>query len=1308
MTDRVIWQKHQEDADAVVQQQFQAQQAQRYEEMMMMFQQQMNNAPAQNTRSTAFREFCRMNPPEFVGEYVPSVARELIQRMSGILDSMGCTELENVTFATRFLRGAACNWWEGVRAYMTASQMEMTWANFRRLFIDHYIPESYRMSMERELIELNQGSKSVAEYTSKFNELVRYMADSDDAPTEVWKIKKYRFGLRADIAHDVSMQQVASLGELIQKSYHAESGLEAMRKERFEVNQKRRDSGKYKEQLKPRGSPQKGKQNVSQRSHPACPECGMFHHGECMKGKGGCFHCKQPGHYKNECPKLHGSGGSSGTTKSKGRVYSLDGEQARGNNALIVDICHLGQSEVVVLFDCGATNSFISVECVMKLGLSSTSLIPPMTVAVATGGKVVSKRVCQNCPVSVAGKIYHVDLSTIERHGHKSRALTALLRNTHQLIQYLGAENKCFSIMFTISSESSLSPSDIPIIREYLDVFPEEINSLPPEREIEFSIDLVPGSQPISIAPYRMSPLELRELKSQLEELLQKHFIRPSVSPWGAPVLLVKKKDGTMRLCIDYRQLNKVTIKNKYPLPRIDDLLDQLRGATIFSKIDLRSGYHQIRIRTSDVSKTAFRTRYGHYEFLVMSFGLTNAPAIFMDYMNRIFQPYLDKFVVIFIDDILIYSKDPQKQAEHLRIVLNILREKQLYAKFSKCEFWLSEVKFLGHVISQGGVSVDPFKVEAIALPLTRLTRKGAAFVWDELCENSFNLLKQKLTSAPVLVIPDPDKKYVVYCDASNKGLGCVLMQEGAVVAYASRQLKPHEENYPTHDLELAAIIFALKIWRHHLYGVQFALYSDHKSLRYLFDQKDLNMRQRRWMEYLKDFDFELNYHPGKANVVADALSRKALYVSEILMHQCGLYEKLRDMNLSVTYRKGGVKLNIIEWTCDLRSTIGSAQEKDLDLQRRIGKPEFTVADDGVIQFENRICVPNDADLKRLILEEAHKSGFSIRPGSTKMYHDLKKNYWWPNMKTEIAEFVSRCIVCQQVKIEHQKPAGPLQPLEIPEWKWEHITMDFVTGLPRNQKGEDSIWVIVDRLTKSAHFIAVKSTYKVSRYAEIFLEEVVKLHGVPLSIVSDRDPTFTSNFWRAFQKAMGTRLRMSTSNHPQTDGQSERTIQTLEDMLRACVLEDGGNWSKHLHLIEFAYNNSYHASIGMAPYEALYGRRCRTPLCWTEVGDKGVLGPDIIQETTLKINSESSFLIRSCRWNWKNIELQPDLTYKPDPIRTVDRDVKALRNKKIPVVKVEWSQSPDSEFTWQLESEMMQNYPYLFSGVFQFRGRNFF
>jgi len=421
----------------------------------------------------------------------------------------------------------------------------------------------------------------------------------------------------------------------------------------------------------------------------------------------------------------------------------------------------------------------------------------------------------------------------------------------------------------------------LPVVSEFPEVFPEDVPGSPPDREIEFVIDLIPGTGPISLAPYRMSPAELAELKKHIEELLPKQFIRPNVSPWVTPVLLVKKKDSGSRLCVDYRQLNKVTIKNKYPLPRIDDLMDQLRGASVFSKIDLRSGYHQIRVKAKDIPKTAFRTRYGHYEYLVMPFGVTNAPAVFMDYMNRIFRPYLDKFVVVFIDDILVFSRTHDEHMEHLRIVLQILKDKELYAKLSKCEFWLEKVKFLGHVISKDGISVDPAKVEAvmqwerpktiteirsflglagyyrrfiegfskIAAPLTRLTMKGQPFVWTSKSEESFQELKPRLTTSPVLVIPNPNESFEVFCDASKMGLGCVY---GWVIAYASRQLRKHEENYPTHDLELAAIVFALKIWRHYLYGTQFKVFSDHKSLKYLFDQKELNMRQRRWMEFLR------------------------------------------------------------------------------------------------------------------------------------------------------------------------------------------------------------------------------------------------------------------------------------------------------------------------------------------------------------------------------------------------------------------------------------------------------------------------
>ncbi|GJS31462.1 reverse transcriptase [Tanacetum coccineum] len=390
--------------------------------------------------------------------------------------------------------------------------------------------------------------------------------------------------------------------------------------------------------------------------------------------------------------------------------------------------------------------------------------------------------------------------------------------------------------------------------------------------------------------------------------MLENGFIRPSVSPWGAPVLFVKKKDGSMRLCIDYRELNRITIRNRYPLPRIDDLFDQLQGAKYFSKIDLRSGYHQLRVREQDISKTAFRTRYGHYEFLVMPFGLTNAPAVFMDLMNRIFHEYLDKFVIVFIDDILVYSKSEEEHEQHLRIVLEILRQKKLYAKFSKCEFWLQQVAFLGHIVSADGIIMDPSKVEAItkwprpttvtevrsflglagyyrrfvegfsrlALPLTQLMRKGEKFVWTDERQESFEELKRRLVSAPILTLPSGSGGFQIYSDASKKGLGCVLMQHGKVIAYASRQLKPYEVNYPTHDLELAAVVFALKIWRHYLYGEACDIFTDHKSLKYIFTQRELNMRQRRWLELLKDYDTNIQYHPGKANVVADALSRKS------------------------------------------------------------------------------------------------------------------------------------------------------------------------------------------------------------------------------------------------------------------------------------------------------------------------------------------------------------------------------------------------------------------------------------------------
>ncbi|KAK2407303.1 putative mitochondrial protein [Trifolium repens] len=980
-------------------------------------------------------------------------------------------------------------------------------------------------------------------------------------------------------------------------------------------------------------------------------------------------------------PAANVAQGSQGARPAaKARAYCMGTELSGQASNAIHESCHIAGNSLTALIDTGATHSFISLACANRLSLNVSVL--PFDLNVLTPAKdLVVNTACLHCLVVIQNRDFLVNLVCLPL-----LSLEIILGmdwlSYHYVIldcarklvffpepgvrRYLSA-NRLSVVMCNGEPEivslaslgvtSEIRIEEIRVVQDFQDMFPSEIPAFPPCREVEFFIDLQPGTGPISESAYRMAPAELVELKSQIEDLLEKGFIRPSVSPWGAPVLLVKKKDGKSRLCVDYRKLNKVTIKNRYPLPRIDDLMDQLRGASVFSKIDLKSGYHQIRVRDEDIQKTAFRTRYGHYEFLVMPFGVTNAPAIFMAYMNRLFNSFLDKFVVVFIDDILVYSKSEEEHGEHLRLVLQVLRESKLYANPSKCDFWLEEVNFLGHVISKEGIAVDPAKIDTvlswkqpqtvtdvrsfvglagyyrrfiegfakIVAPMTQLTRKDQPFAWTEKCELSFQLLKERLTTSPVLMLPQSDEPYEVYCDASHQGLGCVLMQHKRAVAYASRQLKVHEKNYPTHDLELAAVVFALKIWRHYLYGCTFVVFSDHKSLKYLFDQKELNMRQRRWMETLKDFDFTLEYHPGKANVVADALSMKSVSVCSAQMaSQQELLREFRDLHLEVEFALGNMRLGMITISNGLLEDIANCQGDEFLMGKRAlivreTNRDFKVGPDNILRCNGRVCVPDAMDLRNTILGEAHKSKLSMHPGATKMYQDLRQDFWWPGMKRDVAEFVASCLTCQKAKIEHQRPAGMLQSLDIPEWKWDSISMDFITGLPKTRRKHDSIWVIVDRLTKSAHFLPVRITDTAAKLTDVYIAEIVRLHGIPSSIVSDRDPKFTSHFWKTLHEALGTKLRLSSAYHPQTDGQTERTNQSLEDLLRACVLDDRGSWDDVLPLIEFTYNNSFHASIGMAPYEALYGRRCQTPLCWYQDGESMIVGPEMVQQTTDKV-----------------------------------------------------------------------------------------
>jgi ribonuclease HI len=501
---------------------------------------------------------------------------------------------------------------------------------------------------------------------------------------------------------------------------------------------------------------------------------------------------------------------------------------------------------------------------------------------------------------------------------------------------------------------------------------------------------------------------------------------------------------------------------------------------------------------------------------------------------------------------------------------------------------------------------------------MTNLLKNANEFDWTPECEQSFQTLKEKLTTTPVLALPDIHQDFVVYCDASRQGLGCVLMQNGKVIAYASRQLKTHEQNYPTHDLELAAVVHALKIWRHYLIGNKCDIYTDHKSLKYFFTQEDLNMRQRRWLELIKDYNLEIHYHPGKANVVADALSRKSVCshveASTIPPELC---EELEKLQIEVM-PKG--QLNTLRVQYNLEERVRQAQQtcpEIAEIRELMSKgkcPEFRVDATGLVRYKDRVCIPQDQSIWDVILAESHDSKYCIHPGSTKMYADMRKLFWWKNMKVDIAAHVAHCDTCNRIKAEHKRPAGLLKPLDVPEWKWEGISMDFIVGLPRSRRGNNSVWVIVDRLTKVAHFIAVKDDVRAEKLADLYVENILRLHGAPTSLVSDRDPKFMSKFWNSLHTAIGSRLDFSTAYHPQTDGQTERVNQILEDLLRACALKYGVDWEKSLPHAEFSYNNSYQASLKMSPFEALYGRKCRTPLMWSEVGERSFFGPATIKE----------------------------------------------------------------------------------------------
>ncbi|GMJ13949.1 hypothetical protein HRI_005064100 [Hibiscus trionum] len=716
------------------------------------------------------------------------------------------------------------------------------------------------------------------------------------------------------------------------------------------------------------------------------------------------------------------------------------------------------------------------------------------------------------------------------------------------------------------------------VLREFEDVF-QEPSGLPPIRGQEHRVTLLGEHQVVKVKPFRYPASQKNEIEKQVQEMMNAGIIRYSNIPFSSPIVMVKKKDGSWRLCVDYRKLNHLTIKEKFPMPIIEELLDELGAARIFSKLDLRAGYHQIRMWEPDIHKTAFKTHEGYYEFLVMPFGLTNSPATFQGLMNKIFREYLRKPVLVFFDDILVYSRDWETHLTHLKEVLGVLREQKLYAKQSKCCFGAKAVDYLGYVISGGEIAMDLTKVECIlnwpipnnvkelrgflglsgyykrfvkdygtmTRPLTNLFKKGG-WHWNDIEKEAFERLKRAVSSAPVLALLDFNAEFSIEIDASEGGVGAVLVQKGRPLAFFSRGLGVRHQELSVYEKEMLVVLMAVRKWSAYLVGRHFKIKTDHQSLKFLAENQAVTTTQQKWVVKMLGYDYEVVYRKGSSNIVADVLSRKPRGGEGQLMATSSV-------------------------TTSVMARVAASWQEDEKLKKILeakqgGSSHYSkyTWDGKLLRRKWKVVVGQNAELRKELMLYFHSSHIGGHSGSE-----------------------ATCGVCQRNKGDLSHPRGLLQPLPIPETVWTSTSMDFIEELP-NSRRKDVILVVVDRLSKYSHFIALSHPYSAKEIAQIFMENVFKLHGMPQTIVCDRDKIFMSHFWKELFLKLGTGITPSTAYHPETDGQTERVNQCLETYLRCMTGEKPREWSDWLYLAEWWYNSSYHASIGTSPFQALYGQ----------------------------------------------------------------------------------------------------------------------
>lgn len=1112
----------------------------------------------------------------------------------------------------------------------------------------------------RQLFHIAQ-TATVQEYITQFCDLVDQLVAYGHTTEPIYYTMRFIDGLRSDIRSAVHLQRPKNLDSACSLALLQEELGEPQRRDarRPEPGTFARPPSRTPLPLPPPPQPDKapGAPDIKTPPAPARSAADKFSALRALRRtRGLCDRCAEtwvPGHRCAASVQLHAmqevfdlfpseEDVQWATTEASPQDHSLmalSSEAVSGISAarsLVFD--GLIQSRpVVILLDSGSSSSFVCSAIAQELqGISP--LPRPVHVRVANGDILVCSSVVSRAAWSIQHYQFSSDLQIIPlQHFDMVLGMDWLSAYSPMKIDW---QRKWISLPYLGSSVTlyarhspadpdliaalfELSPSPAPhdtgaqyppaisqLLTEFATLF-EPVSGLPPVRHCDHQIPLLPGAQPFSVRSYRYPPALKDEIETQVQDLLTKWLIQPSTNPFSSPLLLVKKKDGSWQPVIDYRYLNALTVRGQFPIPVFDELMDELAGASWFSTLDLNAGFHQIRLQAGEEPKTAFQTHLGHYEFKVMSFGLCGAPGTFQGAMNFTLQPLLRKCALVFFDDILVYSKSFADHVEHLRQVFQLLLADSWKVKLSKCSFAQRQIAYLGHIISQEGISTDQSKVEAVsswpvpssvkelrsflgmagyyrkfvrhfailAKPLTELLKKNALFVWTSVHQDSFAALKAALISAPVLAMPDFTKPFCVETDACAGGVGAVLLQGGHPLAYISKPLGPKTSGLSTYEKEYLAILLAVEQWRIYLQHQEFTIYTDQRSLAHLADQRLNTPWQQRVFTKLLGLQYKIQYKPGMTNAVADALSRRphpdsAAPVDHIFA--------LSSVDPS--------------WISEVISGY-SADPHAIGLLDRLAvapssAPPFVLSG-GLLRYHGCIWLGSNSALQHKVMSALHDSPVGGHSGFPVTYRRLKQLFAWRGMKSAVKTFVAGCSVCQQAKPDRSKLPGLLLPLPVPSSAWQIISMDFVEGLPRSQN-KDCILVVVDKFTKYGHFIPLSHPFTAATVAKAFFNNVYRLHGLPESIISDRDRVFTAQLWQELFKLAGVTLRMSSSYHPQTDGQTERVNQCMETFLRCYVHACPSKWLDWLSLAEYWYNTSSHSALACSPFEALYGRPPRS------------------------------------------------------------------------------------------------------------------